>query len=65
MKNERFFLSLQPPDAPIRPSASYDTIDEINALLSSRRRIEIYWWPPLPDKINAEIKKGIRMEGRE
>ena len=65
MKDGRFFLSQQPPDAPVRPSVSYDTIEEIKALLASRRRIEIYWWPPLPDKVNAEIQNGLRVEGRD
>ena len=62
LKNDRFHLSLLPPDAPVRPCISYDSSDEIRALLSSRRGMEILWWPPLPDKINAEIAKGIRTE---
>lgn len=57
-KNDRFYLSALPPDAPVRPSVTYDTVDEIRALLIGRRGIEIYWSPPLPDKIDAELRKG-------
>lgn len=65
LKDDRFFLSLYPPDAPVRPSISFDTADEVKALLSSRRRIDVYWWPPLPDAIHAEIQKVLRVEGRQ
>jgi hypothetical protein len=61
-KQDVFFLSQQPPDAPIRPSIRIETIDEVKALLA-RRGVEILWWPPLPDKIHAEIQKGPRLEG--
>jgi len=68
LKNDRFHLSLYPPDAPHRPSVALDTVDEVRALLASRKRIEILWWPPLPDKIHAEIgtrsSDGLRLEGR-
>lgn len=64
LKNDRFYLSAYPPDAPIRPSIQLETIDQVKALLASRRRVEIYWSPPLPDAIHAEIEKGLRLEGR-
>lgn len=63
-KNERFYLSNLPPDAPVRRSVAYDSIDEIKTLLASRKRVEILWWPPLPDAIHAEIEKGLRLDGR-
>lgn len=63
-QNERFHLSLMPPDAPVRPSVAIDTVDDLRVLLAARKRIEVYWWPPLPDAINAEIKGGLRLEGR-
>jgi hypothetical protein len=65
LKGERFYLSLYPPDAPVRPSIFLESIDGLKALLASRRRIEVYWWPPLPDKVHAEIQKGLRLEGRQ
>lgn len=62
-KDDRFFLSQQPPDAPTRPCVSLASVDEVKALLT-RRGVEIFWWPPLPDKIHGEIQKGLRLEGR-
>ena len=59
LKNDRFYLSLLPPDAPVRPSVSYESFEEVRALLS-RRSVEILWWPPLPDKIHAEIAQNVR-----
>lgn len=57
-----FFLSHQPPDAPVRPCARYETVDEIRALLG-RRGVEVLWWPPLPDEVHAKIQQGLRVEG--
>lgn len=56
-----FFLSYQPPDAVIRPCVRYETADEIKSLLS-RRGVSIYWSPPLPDKLHAEIENGLRLD---
>jgi hypothetical protein len=64
LKNNRFYLSAYPPDAPVRPSIQFETVDEVKALLSSQRRIEILWSPPLPDALHAEIEKDLRLEGR-
>jgi hypothetical protein len=61
-KDDAFFFSHQPPDAPVRPCAKYQSIDEVKALLR-RRGVEVFWWPPLPDDIHAEIQKGLRVEG--
>jgi hypothetical protein len=66
-KDDRLYLSQDPPDAPIRRSVPY-TVDEMKVLLSRRRGVSVYWWPLLPDKINAEIgtrtEEGLRLERR-
>lgn len=64
LKNNRFHLSLLPPDAPVRPSVAIDSVDEVRALLA-RRGVEVLWSPPLPDEIHAQIKNSLRLEGRE
>jgi hypothetical protein len=61
-KDGAFYLSRLPPDSPTRPCTRYDTTDEIKALLR-RRGVSIFWSPPLPDAIDAEIQKGARLEG--
>lgn len=63
LKNGRFYLSQLPADAPSRPSVSYETLDEIKALLM-RKGVEILWHPPLPDAMHAEIQSSLRMDGR-
>lgn len=63
-KDDAFFLSQVPPDAPVRPSVRIETSAEITALMA-RRGVEILWWPPLPDAIDAEIKEGLCLEGRQ
>lgn len=42
-----FHISRLPADAPVRPSASFETLEEVNALIE-RKRAQIVWWPPLP-----------------
>lgn len=62
-KDDRFYLSQLPPDAPVRPSVVIETLDEVRALLA-RRGVEISWYPPLPDHLHAAIQEGLRLEGR-
>jgi hypothetical protein len=45
---ESFRVSRLPADAPVRPSASFETLEEVNALIE-RKRAQILWWPPLPE----------------
>lgn len=61
LEDERFFLSRLPPDAPVRPSTTLDSVDDVKALLQ-RRGVEIFWWPPLPDRIHAEIQNSLRLD---
>ena len=46
-KDDAFFLSLYPADAPVRPSLRLESADELAAFLK-RCRAEVLWWPPLP-----------------
>lgn len=42
-----FRISYFPPDAPVRPSAAYETKAEIEAI-AARKHADIVWSPPLP-----------------
>lgn len=50
-----FRFSRYPADAPVRPCIILETIDEVRALLT-RRGTSVYWWPPLPENIRAQIQ---------
>lgn len=40
-------VSLEPPDAPVRPMVECETRAEVDAI-AKRKRARIVWWPPLP-----------------
>jgi hypothetical protein len=48
-KAKNFRVSLFPADAPVRPSVAIETKAEVMALVM-KKRANIHWWPPLPDK---------------
>lgn len=39
-------VTIEPPDAPVRPSVECETRAEVDAL-ARRRHARIVWWPPL------------------
>ena len=43
-------LSKMPPDAPIRPSRSFETLRETLSLIE-HRRWQVMWIPPLPKEL--------------
>lgn len=47
-----FWISQYPPDAPVRPSLEFEMKDDLEAFLK-RKKADVYWWPPLPDKVSA------------
>jgi hypothetical protein len=44
-------VTLEPPDAPVRPSVECETRAEVDAF-AKRRRARIVWWPPLSKTAN-------------
>jgi hypothetical protein len=42
----RYMVTIEPPDAPVRPCIECETRAEVEAL-AKRRRARIVWWPPL------------------
>jgi hypothetical protein len=46
---EVYRVSRLPADAPVRPSTSFESLEEVNALIE-RKRAQIVWWPPLPNQ---------------
>ncbi len=49
-KAEEFRLSTYPADAPVRPSVAIASMEDVKAILQ-KRRAEIMWWPPLPERM--------------
>lgn len=47
----KFHVSRYPADAPVRPSITFDTIEDVDALMV-KKRARVHWWPPLPDAMN-------------
>jgi hypothetical protein len=43
-----FVVSRYPPDAPVRPSSSFETADEAITAVKRSYRAVILWIPPLP-----------------